>query len=480
MNGPLAPPPPPVHKIPSGLGAVTIYASLLLSLLAVFAAMRGKQWLDHDLRSGAGKTIIEHCGDRQRKCDEFEKWWFYLYIEAPGVMLYFAIGFLLLGIFMNVMAITDSVALWPVLGSVALFVVVTFVGVPPSRVPEPTPSTATTRIYLYDHLSWSLVLTFLHRLWKDIVLLLPQVLHAVLRLLRVTRWRRSVGLPLPTTQRPPQEPASFRDLWENIQCKVLRAMLRLPQAPAPSTTPDTPETSSWLEHKTMVALRRMNANDDRCVSWVFWNITSQEVLDLAIRLAGTILWFEEGLNVVPPYNLLVSILMACFDFTGDLRPGSRDRAYYFARAVLWIRIRAMCSPEEVGEFPLPTIRCGTLLPDRDLREPLEICGLEDTPRILARMYHIPPDVSPEYLQWSSNALLHLSWAERNTPGAFGMLGDREAEGYKDTISSEAIVNRLLASCIFLGRSVEGVVLRIQDKSCGISYFRTPSHSCFLY
>ena len=295
-------------------------------------------------------------------------------------------------------------------------------------------------------------------------------------------WRRSRDLPMPTSQRAPQDLTpwlpSFRNPWENIRCKVLRAMPRFPRTPPPSTTSDTPKTSSWLEHETQVTLWRTNANDARCVSWIIWNITSQEVLDLAIKLASTILWFEEGLGVIPPYNLIVSILKACFDSSGNLRPGSRDRAYYFSRAVLWIRIRAMCSQKEFG-FPHPIIRCNTLLPDRDLQEILEICGLEDSSHILARMYHIPPDVSPEYLQWTSGALLHLSWAERNTPGAFDMVGGPAVEGYRDTVLSDTMVDRLLASCIILGRSVGEMALIIRDKSCVIPYFRTPSRPCYF-
>ena len=166
-----------------------------------------------------------------------------------------------------------------------------------------------------------------------------------------------------------------------------------------------------------MALRRMNANDVRCISWILWNITSQEVLDLAIKLAGTILWFEEGLDVVPPYNLIVSILKACFDPSGKLRPGSRDRAYYSARAVLWIRIRATCPPAEFAdEFSLRTIHCGALLPDRDFQELLEICGLENTPHILARMYRIPPDVSPEYFS-GFQMLFYICPGPRGTPQA---------------------------------------------------------------
>jgi len=58
-------------------------------------------------------------------------------------------------------------------------------------------------------------------------------------------------------------------------------------------------------------------------------------------------------NVNPPYDLVVSTFEACFDFTGKLYPGSRDRAYYTGRAMLWIHALAMCKSEEFSDtFPL--------------------------------------------------------------------------------------------------------------------------------
>ena len=299
------------------------------------------------------------------------------------------------------------------------------------------------------------ILTSLYNLWSGIILLPSRVVRAVLCLPRTGTWHRSRGPSLPITQHP------FHESLPWI----------LPESPTISDIPAVPSASPWLEPNTLAKLRRANANDIRCISWILWNITNQEALDVAIRLAGMVRWFEEGLNVVPPYNLIVSILRACFDSSGRLRPRSRDRAYYSAQAVLWIYVRAMCISEEfAGDFPLPIIDCEALLPDHDLQELLEICALEGTPHILARTYRILPGITPMHLQWTSNVLLHLSWAKRNTPHAFGMIGGRAAESCKNTIPSNTILNRLLASCIFLGWSIGAVVLIIQDKSYAISSF----------
>ena len=60
--------PPFQEDPPSEIVAVTelMNASLLVSLLAAFVAMFGKQWLNRYLRNPGG-SMIERCGDRQRK-----------------------------------------------------------------------------------------------------------------------------------------------------------------------------------------------------------------------------------------------------------------------------------------------------------------------------------------------------------------------------------------------------------------------------
>ena len=60
--------PPDQEDPPIEVVTVTglMYASLLISLLAAFVAMLGKQWLNRYLRHSGG-FMIERCGDRQRK-----------------------------------------------------------------------------------------------------------------------------------------------------------------------------------------------------------------------------------------------------------------------------------------------------------------------------------------------------------------------------------------------------------------------------
>ena len=75
---------PPIQKDPASEIVTTtclMYASLLISLLAAFIAMLGKQWLNRYLRHSGG-SMIERCGDRQRKCDGLKKWPLRFFIES--------------------------------------------------------------------------------------------------------------------------------------------------------------------------------------------------------------------------------------------------------------------------------------------------------------------------------------------------------------------------------------------------------------
>ena len=102
------------------------------------------------------------------------------------------------------------------------------------------------------------------------------------------------------------------------------------------------------------AIRRQNMDDAGCVCWVLRNITDPEALDAAIRLAGTIRWFDGDSDHYPQFDVIVSAFEACFDSTQQLYPGMRDRAYFSARAILQIYVRARTRPHELAsEYQIP-------------------------------------------------------------------------------------------------------------------------------
>jgi len=80
-----------------------------MSLLAAFVAMLGKQWLNRYLRHTSG-SMIERCGDRQRKFDGLEKWSFHLFIESLPIMLQIALLLLMSGLSRHMWSVNASVA----------------------------------------------------------------------------------------------------------------------------------------------------------------------------------------------------------------------------------------------------------------------------------------------------------------------------------------------------------------------------------
>ena len=467
--------------------AMLMYASLLISLLAAFTAMLGKQWLNRYLRN-AGGSMIERCGDRQRKCDGLQKWPFHFFVESLPVMLQIALLLLACGLCRHMTSINTPVAsvliTLTVLG-VLFYLGVVIAGTSSYECPFQTPaSTALRNIWkkirsraavalfllvaagtsLYKCLTRSLALAAL--LLEDI-LFLCQIPYVSFWLPLMERYYR-----LPIAQPTPQEPtpwlASLHGLWENIKCEILRKALRLPQTLPPHTIPDT----------TLVTLRKMNANDVRCVSWILWSITDPEALDAAIRLAGTIRWFEDGIGVKPPYHLIITTFRACFNSTGMSYPGLEDRAYWCAQAVLWIQIRAICVSEEFARgFPLPIVR-GYKSLDHDLNHLLKLYNRLDDPYVIWE-YIGNSQVTPTNLQWTSNALLQLSWARRNAPipeGSSLGLHFLSAKIMHANSPLNARLNRLLASCIFLDGTFDEELLTIQDKSCAMDNFCPPSCS----
>ena len=90
-----------------------MYASLLISLLAAFVAMLGKQWLNRYLRHTGG-SMIERCGERQRKFDGLGKWQFRIFIEGLPIMLQMALFLLACGVSRYMWSVSTSVA-WVVI-----------------------------------------------------------------------------------------------------------------------------------------------------------------------------------------------------------------------------------------------------------------------------------------------------------------------------------------------------------------------------
>lgn len=124
----------------------------------------------------------------------------------------------------------------------------------------------------------------------------------------------------------------------------------------------------------------------------------------------------------------------------------------------------MCvSKELVGRFPLPSIAYNTGFPDDDFQGLLGIYHAHDAPGSISYMYSTLMNLTPAYCQWTSNALLHVSWAMQDSPGKLDWVYIPWAIRLRDPIPLSASLNYSLTYCILLGRHVEEEVLKIQNK-----------------
>ena len=402
-----------------------MYASLLISLLAAFIAMLGKQWLNRYLRNSGG-SMIERCGDRQRKCDGLKRWPLHFFIESLPLMLQVALLLLACGLCRHMWAINTSVG-YTLIGLTSLgvifFIGIVIAGMSSYACPFQTPvSTA----------------------------------------LRGTQKRIRCGVK-----------RAFSHIQQSWNRRV-RPLLRRPSLSTTSSLGgiEIQETKPWLKPEDFRIIRTTNANDTRCVSWVIRNITDPEVLEAAVRLAGTIRWFDEP-DVDVPYDSIVSTFEACFDPSGKLYPGSRDRAYYCGRAIVWIHGFARCRSEEFARtFPFSSAKHDEAGLDPDLGHILRVNDdyWSDDGRVVW-LLRTDPEHTPSHTQWVSDALLHYSWATRSEVNYGGILSpDPNGHETNIIIPLNATPNRLLAWCIFLGSPPTEEALVIQNKWYDTSRF----------
>ena len=442
-----------------------LYASLLLSLLAAFVAMLGKQWLNRYLGHKGGSTI-ERCGDRQRKFDGLQQWPFHLIIESLPVMLQIALLFLASGLCRYMITINTPVActLITLTGlGVLFYVVVVIVGVSSYDCPFQTPASAILRS------SWKTVGPHLTPLilpiWSNAHHHLLTLLEAIqLGLLRIGFLLPPIGLII----RLPRIGWYIRRHFQNLSLPTTQEGLHPlnPHEPPP-----------WFAPNELATIQKKNSDNVRCVSWVLKDITDPESLDAAILLAGTIWWFEDGIDIKPLYDLIVFTFDTCFSSDGMLHQGLRDRAYYSGRAILWIHALAIRKSEDVlHTFPLPTRNCRGLPRDNDFVQLLYAFKRVGPDPHIRNLLGFGGEVTHPHSQWTSSVLLHLSWATQTRPSFHSCSIKFHLQKVNTSTPKGVLLNLLLMCCNLLGSPVEEGVLKIQDKSYAVSNPCSPNYS----
>ena len=497
-----------------------LYVSLLVSLLAAFVAMLGKQWLSRYLRHRGG-SMIRRCGDRQRKFDGLERWGFRFFIESLPIMLQIALLFLTCGLSQYMWSVNTSIALVLIASTAIgflLYIVIVVAGTSSYECPFQTPVSIILR-YLKERETvrkWRSVLStytvrsntpgllasmslpntasLIHASWIDAWRGIKLAFRRAQDIIRQPlSWEFSVSSALSGIRRTATKIGhqviilllQMDRALGNAKHRLAQGMRRSRRAellptftgdvhhqPSVPHNPPQPLVRPW----DLEAIRRQNADNASCICWVLQNITDPEAIDSAIRLAGTIRWFDGDYNHNPPFDLIVIIFKACFDSTGRLHPGMMDRAYFSGRAILQIHMRARIQSQgHASNYPLP-FNFSTLFlhanPDFfHLIRMLE-CNLDTSKPTLPF-----PDVSKNtqtHLLWFSNLFADLTRASPNP-----ILVNRW--NYLAVARSNhrpMIASILLMWCKFLGRKVEEEIIWASNESYAtISSFLS---ACLLF
>ena len=444
-----------------------------MSLLAAFVAMLGKQWLTRYLRHTGG-SVVERCSDRQRKCDGLEKWPFHFFIGSLPVMLQIALLLLACGLSRYTWSVNTSVGRvvisFTVLGFL-FYIGIVFAGTSSYECPFQTPASTALRRLKDNVLSPPKIISFISATRKSarILLALPSFTSLIYATcMDIREIGRNLGHGAITL--PFRIFRTLKDAVERLTQETRRiwrgGILPITRDPNHQQLPPWSGPGLLVRVRNLEALRIQNTGDARCVSWVLRNITDPEAIDSAIRLAGTIRWFNGGPTDNPPYNSIVSIFETCFDSTKQLYPGMRDRAYFSARALLQINMRAGVQPHDnASRHPVPIIPSS----------PYENTD-PDLHHILHMLEKNFVDHKPTLYFPSPNRNAHSLWMTNLFVDSIRISPNPTLEGYKSYLSiataghQASIANILLVWYVLLGGQVKEETLWAVDKSYAVNSF----------
>ena len=465
-----------------------------MSLLAAFVAMLGKQWLNRFLQHTGG-SMVERCGDRQRKFDGLEKWPFRLFIESLPVMLQIALLLLTCGLSRYMWSVNTSVARvvisFTVLGFL-FYIGIVVAGMSSYECPFQTPASTTlqsirdsrTTQKLLSNLSLPNPTSSIYATWMDARRGLVSASRSAYDIVRhPLSWEFSLSHILSGIRHAATKVGykaiilllQMDQAFGNAKYRLAQGIRRLRRARLlPTSTQD-------LHHQLLVphdvpglrvrvwnleSIRRQNVDNARCVSWVLRNITDPEAIDSAIRLAGTIRWFDGDSDHNPPFDLIVSTFEACFDSTKQLYPGMRDRAYFSARAILQIKMRARIrSHQHASKYPIPAVSSSSLRHiDHDLHHIILMFERNlSASRPTLYFSRRGDETTHTHSLWLLNLFVDLTRVDPN-PIFEGY------QSYLDVARADhqaMIANILLMWCIFLGGHIEEETFWAVDKSCAL-------------
>ena len=451
--------------------------------------------------------MVERCGDRQRKFDGLEKWPFRLFIESLPIMLQLALLLLACGLSRSMWSINTSISCVVIsfitLG-ILFYIGIVVAGTSSYDCPFQTPASiglrdlsrnGTTKKLLAS-LSPLKIILLTYAVCMDTQQGVVSASHCVYRIARYILPREVSFVHITSGIRSLATKVGHQTviLLLRIDRVLGNAKHRLTQGIRsfrhvtllPTTVEDmdqqsgVPQLSPGLlvRVRNLEALQKQNTDNVRCVCWVLQNFTDPEAIDSAIRLAGTIRWFDGNPDHDPPFDLIVSTFEACFDSTKQLYPGMRDRAYFSAWAILQITLRARAQSHELAsEYPIPDVSLNT----SQHADP-DLCHII---HMLKRNSHSdrPTLDFPRVGENTHNHLLCMSnlFVDLTRAGPNPILGSYESYLSAAVTNHRAMIaNTFLMWYMFLGGRVEEETFWATDKSYVVNSLTFRSVHSMLY
>ena len=455
--------------------------------------------------------MAERCGDRQRKFDGLEKWPFRVFIECIPIMLQIALLLLASALSRWMWSIntpiTCIVVFLTVLGFL-FYICIVVAGISSYECPFQTPVSMALRYFrdstttrkLLASLSSSDVIyatgrntrkllvilslpnatSLIYAAWMDSHQCLVSVSHRVREITQhafsreLSLSRITSGIHSAATEVGDRTIILFLRIdraFGNARQRLVQGIRRFIRA---GLLPTTVEYGHFepvglrnnpglrVPVRNLESVRERNADNSRCVCWVLRNITDPAAIDSAIRLAGTIRWFDGDPDIDPPFDFIVSTFEACFDSTGQLYPGMRDRAYYSARAILRINTSARThSLERASKYPIPTVSwSSSQYIDPDLHDLLSMLELNFRPGRPTLCFPRVGTNPSAHLVWISNLFVELTYAGPNPI----LLSYNSYLSAAITDHRAVVANTLLVWYILLGGDIEEETFWAFDKS----------------
>ena len=430
--------------------------------------------------------MVERCGDRQRKRDGIERWPFHLFIESLSIMLQLALLLLACGLSRYMWSVNTYVARiiisFTALG-VVFYIGIVVAGTSSYECPFQTPASTTLRDLqdsktaqkLLTNLSPLKIAFFIRFAWRGARTGLSRVARCVREITsNLSSWDISLS-GIASSIRAASSKIGHQTIIlllridrvlgnaKQILVQVIRRSkptLSLPMSIDGAThQPQTHRIGLLVPVRDLSARRDRNARNARCVCWVIRCITDPEAIDSAIRLAGSIRWFDGDVDVDPPFDFIVSIFKTCFDSTKSPYPGMIDRAYFSGRAILHINTGAqVLSRECASRYPIPFgFFSLSFKVNRDFYEILRLCWS----KAQGVSFHLfPLNGTPAHSLWMSNLLMDITRADPTSLTEVSL-----SKVNKTGISRHAEdANVLLAWYIYLGGYVEEETFWVEDKS----------------